>query len=151
MLDFNELVRNIRGEVFDNNDLDLDRNDWGGVEVWFSEVTVTCSVEDYVRFHAERATQYFDEYGNLTLHGEDTLITTLRNQLHDVVLFGGEICADDMYMGEPGFVITLLLDRTSVNDLTLQQLWEQRLWPFIATARDILDPGSFGSPYAFSE
>lgn len=143
----------------------LDRVDLGEEINAYIEVgdetheAIEVGVTEYLDFHLDHDNidkDLLDEDNYLTSDGFDRVKAFFAQQLKDaywdaetVALLGDSLEVDDSIGGDdPNFTVRFFIPRDYQG--TVQEVLDEAIFPFFACVTNVTDPGTFNSPYLFS-
>lgn len=120
---------------------------------------IEVGVTEYLDFHLDFDNidkDLLDEDNYLTSDGFDRVKAFFAQQLKDaywdaetVALLGDSLEVDDSIGGDdPHFTVRFFIPRDYQG--TVQEVLDEAIFPFFACVTNVTDPGTFNSPYLFS-
>lgn len=120
---------------------------------------IEVGVTEYLDFHLDHDNidkELLDEDNYLTSDGFDRVKAFFAQQLKDaywdaetVALLGDTLEVDDSIGGDdPHFTVRFFIPRDYQG--TVQEVFDEAIFPFFACVTNVTDPGTFNSPYLFS-
>lgn len=120
---------------------------------------IEVGVTEYLDFHLDHDNidkDLLDEDNYLTSDGFDRITTFFSQQLENtyweaetVSLLGDSLDVDDSVGGDdPHFTVRFYIPRDYRG--TVQDVLDEAIFPFFACVTNVTDPGTFNSPYLFS-
>ncbi|MFZ2527645.1 MAG: hypothetical protein WAX14_08330 [Rhodococcus sp. (in: high G+C Gram-positive bacteria)] len=113
---------------------------------------ISVQFAELLQFHRERGLPagIVDDDGDLTGNGRARIESHLRTLLAaQGSVDPAAVHVDDDLGDDQGFLV--VLQTTVPSGTQFHDFYDRTAWPFVATMVNITDPGTFNSPYLFSE